>query len=170
MLMNKMSALGLLLMSACASASAEFNTQTIPKTPIKGGVVEFTRISFDGEYLKGRVLVGATMDAFRVDGRLVEWIDIEVRNIRKCANGEALGHYLFDVLNQPPRPDEIVTVRPHFWYGADVDFRLFNQRRAGQVPDCFEADLMVWAIDGRIIATQPIHVERTDTVARPRAD
>lgn len=152
----------LLPLCACASAPGDIDSPSGPKAPIRGGIAEFSLGSFDGEVAKGRVLVGATAEPFVIDGRLVEWIDVEIRNIKNCGTSEPLGHYLFDVIAKPPRPEQLVTIRPNSWYGAQVRFVLFSKRRSKELPDCFKGDLMVWAQGARLAATLPIQVSRTD--------
>lgn len=147
----------------------DIETPAPPKQALRGGIAEFTLHSFDGVTMKGRVLVGATADPFVVDARLVEWIDVEVRNLRSCDKKEALRYYLVDRHVPPARPDQRITLKPGYWYGADVNFLFFGAAMKEAKPSCFEGDLMVWAQDGRLAATLPIRVSRTDVrpVASP---
>lgn len=47
------------------------------------------------------------------------------------------------------------------WYGMD-DYFLLWDKVTGLGPDCLEAELVVRALDGRVAATLPIRVVRTD--------
>jgi hypothetical protein len=132
------------------------------KKPLRGGVTEFTVTSFDGETLKGRVLLGATVEPLVIDGRLVEGIDVELKDIRACGTKDVLEHYLFDVDLPPIRSDQIITIRPGYWYGANVSYVLFSKQRSKVLPECFEAELVVGSLDGRDAAKLPIRVVRTD--------
>ena len=108
-----------LFISACGAASED--RVSGPKAPVQGGIAEFTPLSFDGEYLKVRVLVGATAETFIMGGRLLPYADIELRKIRACGTGERLGSYL-----------------------------------------CFQAELWVWSLDGRMVMKKPVEVKRMD--------
>lgn len=151
-----------LLPMACASTPVEAETAAMQKKPIRGGIAEFTPTFFNGEILEGRLLVGATIDAFAIDGRLVEDVHVELRALRKCGTQQMLGHFIFDYSMPSPRPDQVVVIRRNHWHGANLNFHLFDERKLGVLPDCFDAELLVWSLDGRIAATLPIHVSRTD--------
>lgn len=131
-------------------------------------MVEFVLSSFDGESLKGRVLLGASLDPITLDGRLLEWIDIEVRNVRACDTQKVLSYYHLDIDYPAAQKDEIVILRPHYWYGADIDLLMFGSRLKQPNPDCFEGDLMVWSLDGRLAASRAIRVARTDKPSEPQ--
>lgn len=157
----------LLLMSGCGPKYIDMEPRVIPKTPLRGGVAEFTLKSFDGEVLEGRVLLGATQDAFVIDGRLMEYIYVELKELRTCGKADRLPHYDFDIMYPPLRPEDIVTIPQGFWYGRNMYFRLFDKRRSPFLPDCFEANIKVWVLDGRLAATLPIRVTRTDKPSAP---
>lgn len=149
-----------LFISACGAASED--RVSGPKAPVQGGIAEFTPLSFDGEYLKVRVLVGATTETFIMGGRLLPYADIELRNIRACDTGERLASYLFDYVLPADEKDEQVLIRPQYWYGADVEFHLFDRRRYKVSPECFQAELWVWSLDGRMVMKKPVEVKRMD--------
>jgi hypothetical protein len=154
-------ALALLLTGACASTPGNRGSQQEEaKQPLRGGVAEFRLTSYDGRDLKGRVLLGAMIDSLVIDGRMVEEKDVELKEVRACGKKERLGHYRMESLT-PPRPDEIVTVRRGYWYGANVDFFLWD-KETGPGPDCFEAELVLSVRGGAVAARLPIRVERTD--------
>lgn len=149
----------MMLSVACASNGAD---AVALKTPIQGGVVEFALHSFDGKTMKGRLLLGATIDKFELDARMIEDVHIELRQVRRCGTSEPLKYWAADWYLEPPRPDQQIAVRPGYWYGADLDFKLFDASLRQPEPHCFEADMWVWSLDRRIIAKHPIRVERTD--------
>jgi hypothetical protein len=155
----------LLLTGACASTPRERGSQEAAKTPLRGGVAEFRFTSYDGRRLKGRVLLGATVDPLVIDGRLLEDREVELKKVRACGKTEVIEHYIVDRFS-PPRPDQIVTLRRGYWHGANVHFFLWD-KQTGLGPDCFEAELVVRARGGRIAATLPIRVVRTDKPPAP---
>jgi hypothetical protein len=156
----------LLLTGACASTPGDRGSREVAKKPLRGGIVEFRVTSYDGYDLKGRVLLGATVDTLVIDGRLYEGIDVDVAKVRACGKTELLTYWAPDWLSPPPRPDEIVTLRRGYWHGENVLFPLFFAT-TGLGPDCFEAELMVRALDRRVAATLPIRVVRTDKPPAP---
>ncbi len=87
--------------------------------------------------------------------------------VRACGKTEML-EYLVADLPFPPREDEIITVQPGYWHGVNKRFWLFNSQ-TGPGPDCFEAELVVRVLDGRIVATLPLRVVRTDKPPAPPA-
>lgn len=172
MFMMKVMAFGIsLFLGACASAPMEMVTSTTPKTPIKGAIAEFSITSFDGRTLEGRLLLGATAEPFKLDGRLSEDVDIELRNVRECDTNKGLTYYQFDLVMQAPQSDEIVTVRPGYWYGVNTSFLLFGDKIKAPKPDCFEAELWVWSLERRSVVKRFIRVERTDKpLSSPTSD
>ncbi len=123
------------VVSACASTPVEFQANSSPKTPVRGGVAEFKLLSYDGKYMKARVLIGATAEAFAVDGRMVECVHLEVRKVRSCDKNELLQYYEVDWSLNPIRPEEIIHLRPGAWYGANVNFLLFAEEMKVPRPD-----------------------------------
>jgi hypothetical protein len=159
-------ALALLLTGACASTPGERGAQEAEKKPLGGGVVEFRLTYYDGRDLKARVLLGATVDPLVIHEEWLEGAEVGLRNVRACGKTELLEHIMADAWLVSGR-EPIVTIRPGYWYGANVSFNsLFSERQTGLGPDCFEAELMVWPRGVRTAATRPIRVERTD---KPRA-
>lgn len=155
------------LADACTPKYVDMEPHVIPKTPLKGAIAEFRLISYDGNDLKGRLLLGATIDTLVIDGRLFEYSEVELRKLQACDTKKPLTFYEFDFYRPPMKPGDLVTIRPHYWYGADLDFHLFDRQLMPDFPECFEADLMVWVLDGRIAATLPIRVTRTDKPSAP---
>jgi hypothetical protein len=126
-----------------------------------GGIAEFRVTSYDERELKGRVLVGATVDPLVLDGRLAQGVKVELNNMKACGRQEPLKHHFFEVLLPPPQPSDLVTILPGYWYGVNVAFALFDEERTLLGPECFEADLVVRDINMRVAATLPIVVHRT---------
>jgi hypothetical protein len=156
----------LLLTGACASTPRERGSQEAPKKPLRGGVAEFRVTSYVGRVLEGGVLLGATVDPFVIDGRLVEAKDVELEKVRACGKTELLKYWVMESL-EPHREDEVVTLSRGYWHGAYVDFPLFEEKITGLGPDCFEAEMVLRVLDGRIAATLPIRVVRTDKPPAP---
>lgn len=151
----------LLLNGACGPKYVDLEPRQIPQTPLLGGIAEFTLSSFDGETLKGRVLLGATKDTLVIDGRLMEYIYVELKNYRTCDKADRLPHYDYDFIHPPIKEDEIITIKPGFWYGANVTFNIFDKKESPNLPSCFEADLVVRVRDGRIAASRVIRIDKS---------
>lgn len=160
----------LFLTSACASVPMASSSRAATKQPLRGGIAEFQVTSYDGDTIKGRILLGATIDPLVIDGRLIEAgdVDMDMDTLQVCGNKEAPFQYVqFDTVARPARPDEIVTVRPGYWYGKNISYWLFAKKITGLGPDCIEAELIVRAVDGREAARVRIHVVRTDKPPAP---
>lgn len=163
-------ALVLLFTGSCASTSvvspAERRAREAAKRPVRGGIAEFRINAYDGHSLKGRILVGATVDPLVIDGRLSEGADVTPENVRECGTGKPLEYSATD-LTFAPREDEIITLKPGYWDGVNKRFPLFALHQPGPGPECFDAELVVRVLDGRVIATLPIHITRTDKPRSP---
>lgn len=147
------------LLCACASSRWVPVEPKPPKTPLRGGIAEFRLISYDGGHLRGRVLLGATVDTLVIDGEMFEDSDVEIEKARACGTTEVREHIIVDWV-VPSQPN-VVTLRKGYWYGSDVYFFLWD-KETGFGPDCFEAELIVHALDSRVAARLPIKVMRTD--------
>lgn len=156
---------GLLL--GCGPGGGAMHAQTASKQALKGGVAEFKVYAFDGESLKGRILIGATGEAYSIDGRLVEEVSVELKNLRACDTHKVLTYYLVDRHVRPAKPEDSVVIRPGYWYGADMQFFLFDKALTPELPDCFEGEMVVKALDRRVAATLALHVTRTDKPEAP---
>lgn len=99
---------------------------------------------------------------------MIEWIDVEPKNVRACDTKEKLNSYILDVLAAPPQAEDIITIRPGYWYGTDVHFFLFDKRQTQPEPECFEVEVWVRESDGRIAAKLPIRVVRTENTSAPK--
>jgi hypothetical protein len=164
--MTRSIALALLILTgACASTPGDRGSQGAATKPLRGGIAEFQIISYDGEKVKGRLLLGATVDPLVIDGRLVDGTDVELEKVRACGTTELLEYWMAD-LPPPPGADDIITLRRGYWHGANEKFFLFDET-TGLGPDCFQATLVVRVLDGRIAATLPIRVVRTDKPPAP---
>jgi hypothetical protein len=150
-----------LLTGACASTPGDRGARESAKKPLRGGVAEFRVTSYDGRVVEGRALLGATVDPLVIDGRLFENLHVELEKIRACGKAELLKYWRMEYLPRPPRPDEMVTLQPGYWYGGNMHFFLFDEI-TGPGPECFEAELMVRTTGWRLVATLPIRVVRTD--------
>jgi hypothetical protein len=156
----------LLLTGACASTPGDRGSQDAAKQPLRGGVAEFRVTSYDGHVLEGRVLLGATVDPLVIDGRLVDGKDVDLEKVRACGKTELL-EYMMGDLPSAHRADDIITLRRGYWHGANEHFWLFDQKMMGPGPDCFEAEMVVRALGGRVAARLPIRVVRTDKPPAP---
>ncbi|UQA54631.1 hypothetical protein [Polyangium aurulentum] len=154
----------LLATTACASTSRD--TRAPAKRALREGIAEFYVTSYDGRLLEGRVLVGATVDTFVIDGRLPEWFAVALEEVRECGKPELLDFWSIETFLPPPRADELVTLRPGYWYGGNVSFPLLDRKKVNGVGvACVEANLVVRARGMGVAARLPIRVVRTDVSA-----
>jgi hypothetical protein len=169
---------------ACASAPGRRGSETPPKEPLRGGIAEFQVTSYDGESIEGRMLLGATVDPLVIDGRFIptSTILVDWDSVRVCGKEESLGGaggVDYDIFVRPPRPEDIVILRPGYWYGRNIKYWLFIKRKPGPGPgpgegpgptggpQCIEAEFVVRARGGRPAARARIHAVRTDKLPAP---
>jgi hypothetical protein len=157
----------LFLATACASSSQAVQ----PQAPPRGGVLEFRLESYDGRTIKGRLLLSATQSMFRIDSRRGMWYGLDYDRLHTCGKTEPQ-RYVDHDFNVPfPRPEDIVTIYPGKWYGANVTFSIMNHRLDnGEGPDCIETTLSTVTADRQTIARLPVRIERTDKPAAPKAE
>ncbi|UQA57826.1 hypothetical protein [Polyangium aurulentum] len=153
----------LLATTACSSTSSDRQARAPTPKPLKGGIAEFSVTRYDGRFLEGRVLIGATVDTFTLDGRLPEWFAVSLEDVRECGKPELLDFWSIETFLPPPRPDELVTLRPGHWYGGNVSFPLLDRKKVNGVgAPCVEGNLVVRARGMGVAAKLPIRVARTD--------
>ena len=153
-----------ILTGACASTPGNAASRETAKKPPRGVVAEFQLTSYDGEDIKGRVLIGATIDPLVMYSHMLESADLELVNIRACGEKREAPHTIFDLVAL--EPEKFTTIRPGYWYGKNVVYGLFSkQRRLG--PDCLEAELEVQDSASHVVAKLPIRVVRTDKPPAP---
>ena len=152
----------ILLTGACASTPEARGSREAEQKPLRGGIAEFKVLSYNGELVEGRVLLGATIDPLVIDGRLFDAFNVELQNLRACGRKELVEFQTIEPLFPPPRPDQIITIRPGYWYGGKVKLMLLNSSATGIGLECFEAELVVTDNAGRVAARLPIRVVRTD--------
>src|SRR5690349_6112533 len=79
--------------------------------------IELQDIEYDGEAIRGRLLISAVEGMIRVDKRLIESISLSLRSVSDCASGQALYFMRAGVVAPPLREEEILALEPGYWYG-----------------------------------------------------
>ncbi|MFL5345979.1 MAG: hypothetical protein ACJ8AT_14405 [Hyalangium sp.] len=124
--------------------------------------MEMQDISFDGEDLHGRLLISPVGTELRIDRRLIESGDLTVDSVVKCDTGEALPYVIMDVYARAPREEDILILKPGFWYGKEIRIFLFAEHATHQPnPQCFEAEIEYHALDVKNVARVHIRAERS---------
>jgi hypothetical protein len=161
MRMNQLKLLPFLLASllmACASLPAFWRAgRSAPggddaeggQVPPPRTLLELQDVHFDGEYLSGRLLVGVAEGKVTLDKRLIENASVEVQSVFDCATEQPVGFLEVDSFPRPARSEDLLTLTPGYWYGANVRFLLFDAKFTGrQAPDCIEVALALRGEDG----------------------
>jgi hypothetical protein len=114
-------------------------------------LVEMQNIGFDGEALSGRILVGVEEGTLTLDQRLVVNASLQVRSVTDCATGQSVDFLLDDSFPAPAREEDVITLSPGQWYGANVRFMLFDRAFTQKSPpDCIKADIWLRTADGQL--------------------
>jgi len=117
--------------------------------PAAQAVLELQNGHYDGEYLSGRLLVGVAEGTLTLDKRLVENASVEVKSVWDCVTGQPVGFMEVDSFPEPASEDELLTLTPGYWYGAEVRFFLFDAKFTGRRPPaCIEVELLLRAEEG----------------------
>ncbi|WP_224364117.1 hypothetical protein [Hyalangium versicolor] len=123
--------------------------------------LEFQEASYDGENLWGRLLISPIEVELRIDKRLIESIDLTVDSVVSCETGEAIPYLILDASAPSRRDEDILTLKPGFWYGKQVRLFLFAEHATHQPsPRCFEAVVAYHAVDVKNVARVRIRAER----------
>jgi len=171
----------ILFTGACASSPGRRGSQTPPKEPLRGAVAEFQVTSYDGQDIEGRVLVGATIEPLLIDRRFmpVSSFSLDQSTLRVCGKDEPIEAADYDPFVRTPRPEDIVTLRPGYWYGRKINYWLFGRAKPGPLPgpgegpgptggpECIEGEFVVRALDGRPAARVRFHAVRNDRLPAP---
>jgi hypothetical protein len=119
-------------------------------------------VVYDGEALRGRLLIGAVEGTVRIDRRLIENISVSLKGVSDCASGQELYFIKSGVIAPPRREEDILALEPGYWYGKDVRIPLFDQhlQESQGHPECVDVDLVLHVLDGRsahlrVRATRP---------------
>lgn len=102
-----------------------------PGTP----VIVFEEPTYDGREIRGRVRIEANDGPVVFDGRLIENVTLYLRDVRACDTGEGIrGYLIVDYFPEPPVFDDLVTVKPAYFYGTSVRYPVFKEPG----PDCID--------------------------------
>lgn len=118
-------------------------------------------IRYDGEWLSGRLLIGAESGLVRLDKRLVSRADVHVNSVSVCDSRTPVAFIVADALPPPPQAENLLILAPGCWYGTTVRFKLFSERLTGLGPECIEAQLTVFSFEGKALAGSRIRAVRS---------
>jgi hypothetical protein len=126
--------------------------------------MEIQDIQYDGWTLSGRLLVSPETGPLRLDRRLIQSIDVEVRRVSECEHGSVASIHA-DVFTPLNRQENLLVLEPGYWYGRTVRFGLFDEHYTGLGPECVEADILLLSFDGGPVARQRIRAVRPPSPA-----
>ncbi|RKG95547.1 hypothetical protein D7V97_37010, partial [Corallococcus sp. CA053C] len=115
----------------------------MPETaPAARPLLEFQSPRYDGTALSGRILVGAEAGPLTLDRRLIENTSLEVAAVLDCATAQPVEFLVADRFPPPAREEDLLKLEPGYWFGAEVEFPLFDERLNGRRgPDCIDLTL-----------------------------
>lgn len=156
---------GLPCLSHTAAEHPDSNAQgsvTLVDGAFARAQLKMQAIAYDGTNLSGRLLLSPTGSSLRIDKRFIEGVDLTVDSVVACDNGNPIPYVITDVLARVPRDEDILILKPGFWYGKDIHIFLFAEHVTKQPsPLCFEAELAYHALDVKSAARIHIRAERT---------
>jgi hypothetical protein len=124
--------------------------------------LELQNVSFDGEYLHGRLLISPVTGQLRIDKRLIESLALSIDSVVDCGTGAGLNFVIMDISATPLQEVDILTLEPGFWYGKEVRLFLFAEHATHQPPpQCFEAEIVYHALDVKNAARMHVRAERS---------
>jgi hypothetical protein len=123
-------------------------------------IIELQNIDFDGEALRGRLLISTAKGTVRIDKRLIESISLILKGVLDCASGQELSFIKAGTIVPPRQEEDILALEPGYWYGKDVRIPLFDQHLLASQgrPECVDVDLMLHMLEG---GSTPLRVRAT---------
>lgn len=108
-------------------------------------IVTVDRASFDGENLTGRLLITSDDAGYVViDRRLSAHAIIVVDDVFDCDAGSPAAHIQADSVITSPRPEDLLSIEPGYWFGADFLLLVYAEDIMKKPPpECLEALLAV---------------------------
>ena len=123
--------------------------------------LEMQDVRYDGQTLSGRILVGAVGGNLRLDRRLISSAFVNVDSVADCTTGSPVTFLLVDGFPPAPRDEDLLILKPGYWYGTEVRFPLFSERFMGRAgPDCIEADVSLLSYRGDPVGSARIRAVR----------
>ncbi|HYO57964.1 hypothetical protein [Archangium sp.] len=164
MQMNRftLASVALLLLGGCAgfpffrtpTPAAEAQGNVSNPEPPPQAVLELQNVRYDGQTLTARLLVGTAQGTLRLDKRLIENVSVGVDAVTQCATGQPVEFLIADRFPEPAREEDLLVLKPGYWYGADVRFPLFDANLNGQQgPECIQVALSLQAYGGGTVAS-----------------
>ncbi|RYZ16116.1 MAG: hypothetical protein EOO70_05255 [Myxococcaceae bacterium] len=115
---------------------------SVEATAIARPLMELQSPRYDGNGLSGRVLVGSEEGALILDRRFVESSTLDIVAVLDCATAQPLEFLVADRFPPPSREEDLLQLAPGYWFGAEVDFPLFDEQLNGKPgPDCIDVTL-----------------------------
>lgn len=118
-----------------------------PEEPVRAELA-MQETQYDGHTVSGRLLIGAVAGRLCLDKRLITNVSVNVDSVRDCATGLPATFIHADSFPRPPREEELVALSPGYWYGRQVNLRLFSPLMGQRGPDCVEVRLSVFPARG----------------------
>lgn len=154
----------LLGMTACRGFPFFWKTESTPADAQEDSArirSELQDIHYDGWTLSGRLLVSPEEGRIRIDERLIESTALSIQSVKDCSTGQPVEFMVMDVAAKPPQPEDILVLKPGYWYGKDIRLPLVAEAPGkSRGPACIEADLLLNTL-GK--ATALIHVRAEST-------
>jgi hypothetical protein len=102
--------------------------------------MEMQDIRYDGKNLSGRLLISPLAGSLCLDKGFIEEFALVLDAVSECETGRHLGFFVADVLAPPLKEEDVLVLKPGYWYGKDVSlFHVARLRvratRASQSPD-----------------------------------
>lgn len=98
-------------------------------------------IRYDGEALEGRLLISPLHRSLRLDQRLIESAYLTTESVSNCATGAPLAFIVMDVYAKPPSDEDLLLLKPGYWYGKDLRIPLFAKTETEHPrPECIEVE------------------------------
>lgn len=127
---------------------------------------EVDQVSFDGEELSFRLLIGAMDGGVVLDRRLIENAGVNLVDVQDCDGGPMpIPHIVTDFFPTPPAASDVLELPPGHWYGATERFLLFIAHEdGGGTPACVDATFTV-RLETAANPNVPIRVKGTRLIS-----
>jgi hypothetical protein len=150
------------LLGACAT------TQTHPASTVPPQLA-FEHVRYDGNTLKGRLLVEAQGPTV-LDRRLLEYVSVGLTYVRDSDTGRPIEPWVTAIVQSGPKRDERIILQQGEWFGRDLFFLLSAERSPDKQARCIDFELQLLPLETGAqgpVATAASHICRELPEVKP---
>lgn len=168
--MKKSVEVGLRVVLCSVLSSSCATTQVHPAWTVPPRLA-FEHVRYDGNTLKGRLLVGAQGPTV-IDRQLLEYVSVGLAYVRDSDTGRPIEPWVTAIAQPGPKRDERITLQQGEWFGRELFFLLSVERSPDKQARCIDFELQLLPREAAAqgpVATSASRVCREPPESKPPA-